>query len=390
MKCHRSHPRPLSLQFTRAGGLAVLALAPCLLVLTSTAFAQEEDKELPLPETKCTPAAPDSLLPQIKAAIQGVTAPAAVTLANALGIGGKPGDAATGAPPNTLAPTGDLDGDGVPEMVLKWLIPDDAAGAEAAPAPDSSPLWGVYLLSWDGAHWKASRLVTGVEDFKLVVINMGAPVGRGVAVVMQEGDTRVPHPTVFQFKDHVATLLWDSDADDSRFQPLLQGQVSFRDHEGAPTEMIQTGRADPGFLHIAPTGRRGFEARSVYHWDGKAFIPGKTEYTANQDYTVYRFISALHLHDYASAYALVVPAKFLNADAPTLNAFRHFIQDNWPEFLQNEVFEAPEVAAGSHDDHVFVLPKPDGIKVYHPVFSSDGKFLLTGLTGSRESAPAEQ
>ena len=126
-------------------GASRIGSAPCLLVLTSTAFAQEEDKELPLPETKCTPAAPDSLLPQIKAAIQGVTAPAAVTLANALGIGGKPGDAATGAPPNTLAPTGDLDGDGVPEMVLKWLFPDDAAGAEAAPAPDSSPS-GVFTF----------------------------------------------------------------------------------------------------------------------------------------------------------------------------------------------------------------------------------------------------
>ena len=390
MKCPQSQPLPLSLRLVRIFRLAALALAACLFILTPAAFAQEDDKEPPLPEAKAAPATPDFLLPQINAAIQSVTAPDAAALAKALRIGEAQEGAAAGAPPNTLATIGDVDGDGVPEMILKWAIPDIAMGGEVAPAPDSSPLWGVYLLSWDGAHWKASRLVAGVEDFKLVVINLSAPVGRALAVIMQEGDPPVPHPAVFQFKDHVATLLWNAQADDSRFQPLLQGQVSFRVHAEAPAEMIETGRADPGLLHVAPSGHRGFEARAVYHWDGKAFIPAKTDYTADQDYTLYRFISALHLHDYPSAYALVVPAKFLNADAPTLDAFRHFIQDNWPEFLQNEVFEAPEVPAGARDDHFFLLPKPDSVKVYHPVFSSDGKFLLTGLTSSREAAPAEQ
>lgn len=389
MKCHHPQHRPVFTKFVHAIGLSGLALTACLLILAPAAFAQEEDKEPPLPEAKGSPAPPDSLLPQINAAIQGVTAPDAAALARALRIGETQEGAAAGAPPNTLAPIGDVDGDGVPEMLLKWAIPDVTVGAEVAPAPDSSPLWGVYLLSWDGAHWKASRLVTGVEEFNRVLINLGPPVGRAVAVVMQEGDSQVPHPAMFQFKHHVATLLWDAQSDDSRFQPLLQGQVSFRDHADAPAEMIETGRADPGFLHVAPRGHRGFEARTVYHWDGKAFIPAKTEYAANQDYTLYRFISALHLHDYASAYAQVVPAKFLNADAPTLDAFRHFIQDNWPEFLQNEVFEAPEVPAGSRDEHLFLLPRPDGLKVYHPVFSSDGKFLLTGLTSSREALPAE-
>ena len=383
MKRPQSQPLPWSLRLVCAFRLSVLALAACLLILAPAAFAQEEDKDLPLPETKASPASPDSLLPQINTAIQGITTPDAAALAKALRIGET---REGGAPPNTLAPIGDVEGDGVPEMVLKWAIPDVAAAAEVTPAPDSSPLWAVYLLSWDGAHWKASRLVAEAEDFKIVVINLGPPVGRAVALLMQEGDPGVPHPAVFQFKDHLATILWDAQSDDSRFQPLLQGQVSFRDHEGAPAEMIETGRADPGLLHVAPSGRRGFEARAVYHWDGKAFIPAKTEYTANQDYTIYRFISALHLHDYASAYALVVPARFLNADAPTLDAFRHFIQDNWPEFLQNEVFEAPEVPAGARDEHLFVLPKPDGVKVYHPVCSSDGKFLLTGLTSSREAA----
>jgi hypothetical protein len=153
--------------------------------------------------------------------------------------------------------------------------------------------------------------------------------------------------------------------------------------------MIVTGRADPGFLQVERKGQRGFQARAIYHWSGTAFIPAKTEYSANQDYTVYRFISALHLHDYDSAYALVVPAEFLKVDSPTLDKFRHFIQDNWPEFLQNEVFAAPEPPASSPDEHLFVLSKPDKHYVYHPVFSSDGKFLLTGLTRTQEALPAE-
>jgi hypothetical protein len=53
------------------------------------------------------------------------------------------------------------------------------------------------------------------------------------------------------------------------------------------------------------------------------------------------------------------------------------------------VFEAPEPPAGAPDDHLFVLPKPDERFVYHPVFSSDGKFLLTGLTRTQEALPPE-
>jgi hypothetical protein len=358
-------------------------------MFAAVASAQEEDQEPPPAETQATRSAPDTLLPQITAAIQSVTTHDAAALAKALNIRKKLEGTTPGAPPNTLSSAGDLDGDGVPEMLLKWAMPDVILGEEMAPAADSLPLWSVYLLSWDGAHWKASRLVTGVEDFTPILINLGPPVGRGIAAVIQEGDSHVAYPAIFQFKDHAATLLWDAQADDSRYEPLLQGQVSFQDHADGPAEMIVTGRADPGFLQVEPKGQRGFHARVVYHWDGKAFIPAKTEYSANQDYTVYRFLSALHLHDYRSAYALVVPAKFLEAESPTLDAFRHLIQDNWPEFLQDEVFKASEPPAGSPDEHLFVLPKPDKRYVYHPVFSSDGKFLLTGLTRTQEALQAE-
>jgi hypothetical protein len=354
-------------------------------MFAATTSAQEEGQEPPPAETPATQTLPDALLPQITAAIQGVTTPDVAALSKALHLGERVDATAPGAPPNTLAPVGDLDGDGVPKILLRWAIPDVLVGAEVAPAPDSRPLWGAYLLSWDGAHWKASRLLTGVENFIPLMINLGPPVGRSLAVVIQEGDSQTAYPAIFQVKDHTATLLWDAQADDSRYEPLLQGQVSFQDHAAAPAQMIVTGRADPGLLQVDRRGRRGFQARAVYRWDGKAFVPAKTEYSADQDYTVYRFISALHLHDYRSAYALVVSAKFLKSDSPTLDAFRHFIQDNWPEFLQDEVFEAPEPPAGKPDEHLFVLSKPDKRYVYHPVFSSDGKFLLTGLTRTREA-----
>src|ERR1019366_3365949 len=105
---------------------------------------------------------------------------------------------------------------------LKWAIPDVAVGAETAPAPDSRPLWSVYLLSWDGTQWKASRLVTEVEEFNPIIINLGLPVGRGLAVVVVDVETQIPYPAIFEVKDHAATLLWDAQADDSRYQPLLQ------------------------------------------------------------------------------------------------------------------------------------------------------------------------
>jgi hypothetical protein len=153
--------------------------------------------------------------------------------------------------------------------------------------------------------------------------------------------------------------------------------------------MIVTGRADPGLLQFERNGHRGFNARAAYRWDGKAYMPAKTEYFANRDYTLYRFVSALHLHDFRSAYALIAPGQFLSSDSPTLEAFRHFIQDTLPEFLDDHVFEAPEPPAGSPEDYVFVLPLSDKQSLYHPTFSSDGKFLLTGLKRTEEALPVE-
>lgn len=369
-------------------GLAPLA---GFALLSSPAFAQEEEGPEPPPaQTRVqSDAVPDAVLGEISSILQGVTTPSTESLANALHASETSKIPLPAPQSNTLSPLGDLDGDGVPEMLLKYALPDVSAGADVAPAPDSQPLWGVYLLSWDGAHWQASRLVTGIEDFTTVLINLGPPVGRAIAVIIQEGEAHAQYPDIFQVKEHVATAVWDSEGADSRYEPLSQGQVAFEDHGEAPAAMVVTGRADPGFLQVDPRGQRGFQVRVVYHWDGRAFIPAKTEYSTNQDYTVYRFIAALHLHDYRSAYSLVVPTRFLKVDSPTLDSFRQFVQDNWPELLQDQVFRAPEPRAGSPDQHTFVLSTPDKHYIYYPAFSSDGKFLLTGLTRHQEALPAE-
>jgi hypothetical protein len=141
--------------------------------------------------------------------------------------------------------------------------------------------------------------------------------------------------------------------------------------------MIQSGRADPGLLQFEPGGHRGFNATCVYHWDGQAYVPVRTEYSPGPDNNLYRFIAALHLHDFRSAYALIDPGKFLKTDAPSLEQFRQMIEENWPEFLDDRVFQAREADATSPDALAFELP--DKHYVYRPTLSHDGKFLLTGL-----------
>jgi hypothetical protein len=372
---------------------SAVALAASLSLSPTSATAQEKDQEPRLPQVLQAPLPPDTVLPKINVAIQGVTTSHLAALADALHIGGEIGgklqDEPPGAPRNSLQAIGDIDGDGIPEVLLKWSVPDEFPGADIAPDPNSRPLWSLYLISWDGVHWKASRLEPAIEHFTQALIELGPPVGRALALVIPDEGQQTSYPAVFQMKEHAASLLWDSQADDSRYQPLIGARIEFQDRSGTSSEMTVTGRADPGLLRVARDGKRGFEARTVYHWEGKEFVPAKTEYTADQDYTLYRFISALHLHDYGAAYALVVPARFLNSDSPSLDLFRKFVGENWPELLQDNVFQAPDLPAGSPDPYLFVLPKPDQRFVYHPDFSKDGKFLLTGLTRTREVLAAD-
>ena len=357
-----------------------------LLLSASFVCAQDQDEDVPPADVSSGEPEPDPLLDQVVALAAGVTRPDIAVLSQALHVGEKVEDDPS-LPPKTLAPLGDLDGDGVPEMVLSWPLPAIERDAASAAIPGQHLLWSFYLLSWNRTSWKASSLGSAIGESTVRAINLARPLGRAIAVVTSESPS--VYPSVFQIKDHAAVLLWDSQADQSRYEPLLQGHVEFQSHGSASAEMIVSGRADPGLLEIDPNGRRGFNARAVYHWDGQAYMPVSTVFSPNQDYTLYRFISALHLHDFRSAYALIVPGQFLAAAAPTVDSFREFIRDTWPEFVGDSVFRAREAPAGSPDDYAFELSVPGKHYLYRPTFSTDGKLLLTGLTRTTEVVAAE-
>jgi hypothetical protein len=343
------------------------------------------------------PSAPeqgDEMLAGIQAVLGNVAAPDLGVLGQAFDTTVKKQDEASSESSAVeLIELGDLDGDGVSEVALKLLVTEtgqeDAQGQE--PPPSSR---GLYLLSWDGTRWKASPLAASAENIQFKVVRLGKSTGRCIAVVNVMGEEAVPYPAIFQLRDHEAALLWDSQSGDNRYNALAHGQIEFQDNAKLDqTDMIVIGRADPGLLQFAPDGHRGFSARCVYHWDGQAYVPAQTEYSPGPDNTLYRFIAALHLHDFRSAYALIDPGKFLKTDAPSLEKFRQMIEENWREFLDDQVFQAREANAGSPDALAFELPEKH--YVYLPTLSNDGRFLLIGLerkvempgTGSGQDSP---
>ena len=290
------------------------------------------------------------------------------------------------SPPVELIELGDLDGDGVPEIALKALV--TGASQEDTQAQTSPASFrALYLLSWDGTRWKASPLAGPAESFQFKVVRLGKNTGRGIAVVNVIGEGAAPYPAIFQLREHEAALLWDSQVGDNRYNALEHGQIEFQDDPKLDqTDMIETGRTDPGLLQFEPGGHRGFNATCLYHWDGQAYVPVRTEYSPGPDNSLYRFIAALHLHDFRSAYALIDPGKFLKTDAPSLEKFRQMMEQDWPEFLDDQVFQAREANAGSPDALAFELP--DKHYVYRPTLSNDGKFLLTGLERKVETPGA--
>jgi len=289
----------------------------------------------------------------------------------------KQDEASSGSSAVELIELGDLDGDGVSEVALKLLVAG-ASQEDAQTQVSPAPLRNLYLLSWNGSHWKASPLAASAENLQFNVVRLGKSTGRCVAVVNVIGEQAFPYPTIFQLREHGASLLWDSQAGDNRYNALEHGRIEFQDNAKLDqTDMIVIGRADPGLLQFEPGGHRGFSARCVYHWDGQAYVPAQTEYSPGPDNTLYRFIAALHLHDFHSAYTLIDPGKFLKTDAPSLENFRQVIEENWREFLDDQVFQAREAQAGSPDTLACELP--DKQYVYRPALSNDGKFLLTGL-----------
>jgi len=334
------------------------------------------------------------MLAGIRAALENVSAPDLGPLGQAFDTTvKKPGEVQGEPSPMELIDLGDLDGDGIPEIALEVRLAEasqENAQEQAPPAP-----WrGLYLLSWDGTHWKASPLTVSGQNFQFKVVRLGKSAGSCIAVVNMIGEGALPFPSIYQVRDHEAALLWDSQAGDNRYNALEHGQIEFQDNAKLDqTDMVVTGRADPGLLQFEPEGHRGFGAKCIYHWDGEAYVPGRTEYSPGPDNNLYRFIAALHLRDFRSAYALIDPGKFLNTDAPSLEQFRRLIETDWPEFLDDQVFQAREAKAGSPDALAFELP--DKHYVYRPTLSNDGKFLLTGLerkieapgTGSASDSP---
>ena len=357
--------------------------------------------EVPEPSEEDTAPPPmvDSEHPpaEVEAAVASVTSPDPEAVAQALALELKPQDAAgENAGLTSLELLGDLDGDGVPELALRWAglatsppagpdATEDSQGGEAEEVSSARPVWVFYLLAWDGTRWNPARLMETESPFTVQVQPIFSRTSRDVVTIVQEGANAVPYPVIFQFKDHTATLMWDSRADDSRYQGLAQGEIEFHDLNGdGVTELIVTGRADPGLLVFSKQGQRGFAARVVLSWDGSAFVPGKTEYAGNQDYTLYRFISALHLHDYRAAYALIDPATFLNTKEPTLASFQKQIEASWPEFALDSIFEAREPSPGADNDFSFALAFEDKNYLYRPTFGPGPKFLLTGLERTEE------
>jgi len=334
------------------------------------------------------PGQSDEVLAGIRAALQGVSSPDLGALGQAFDTTVKKQDEASSeASPVQLVELGDLDGDGVPEIALTVLASEPSQeDAQAQPPP--APWRGLYLLSWDGARWQASSLATSGHVFQFHVVQLGKSTGRCIAVVNVIGEDALPFPTIFQVREHEAALLWDSQAGENRYNPLAHGRIEFLDNAKLEqTDMIVTGRADPGLLEFELNGHRGFNARCAYHWDREAYVPGRTEYSPGPDNNLYRFIAALHLHDFRSAYALIDAVKFLKTEAPSLEQFRQMVETHWPEFLDDQVFHAREAKAGSPDALAFELPSKH--YVYLPTLSDDGKFLLTGLERRVETPDAE-
>jgi hypothetical protein len=336
-----------------------------------------EQSAIPSPQ-EVAAAREDSDLAQVQANLKAVHQVDAQALAKALGIklaanANDPADSTT----SSLQDLGDLDGSGVSEFAFKQL---PSAKDGAGDGVNELPEWQLMLLAWDGAQWRASRIKVGFESYELQVLTSLIPGSRQVALVEYSGAKAIPYPSIYWIKDHAAVLLWDGRSDDSLYQGFVQGRIEFRNSdEGATPVMIASGRADPGLLHFPGNSSRGFDVQTVYEWDGHGFVPKRTQYQDNEDYRIYRFISALHLHDYRSAYALIDPAKFLETDAPTLDMFHKKIEASWPELLGDQIFEIPAENPSGSGNVGFELDVEDKHFEYLPSFGPRPKLLFIGL-----------
>jgi len=358
-------------------GIAVLASA-CMGASACLAAA---------PQPGQSAAAQGSGLSEVQALISSVRTPDTSALAEALGVSSAATKVGSIDPTTySLQVLGDLDGDNVPEVALNRLREPSGVGLNQSIVGELTA-WELFLLSWDGSRWRVTHMKEGFEPYELQVVSSLVPGSRQIAVVEYQGAKAVPHPAIYQVKDHAPSLLWDSEAGETQYEGYAQGKIEFREPQGGgPPEMIASGRADPGLIQFPKDGKRGFDVRAVYGWDGKSYLPGKTEYSDNEDYRLYRFISALDLHDFRAAYALIDPAKFMSSDAPSLAAFQKYVENTWPEFLGDQIFEVHD--SGAIGDFTFELIAGDegARSVYFPSFGSDSKHLLIGLERRDEAS----
>jgi hypothetical protein len=172
----------------------------------------------------------DEMLAAIQAVLGNVPSPDLGVLGQAFDTTVKKQDEASSESSAVeLIELGDLDGDGVSEVALKLRVTETSQedAQEPAPPPFSQ---GLYLLSWDGTRWRASRLAAPAENIQFKVVRLGKSTGRCIAVVNVVGEEAVPYPAIFQLREHEAALLWDSQGGDNRYNALDRGQIEFQDN----------------------------------------------------------------------------------------------------------------------------------------------------------------
>ena len=273
-------------------------------------------------------------------------------------------------------------GDGRASVVaVKWRPtgqPQDLQGNDEA---------RLYLLSWNGEGWQPSYLMPAADALTLQALPVAGGTQPLFAVVIYRGATAVPYPVIFRLQNHRASRVWDGRSDSTSYTGYDYGSIQFEKAAGASVPvMIAAGQADPGLL-VFPASQeqtgRGFQVATAYIWKNDAYIPLRTEYTHNRDYVLYSFISALHLHDYKKAYSLIDPAQFLKTKKPTLKLFRERIENVWPEFIDDRIFEVPFPARPEiePEDHIFILRLGgDRVNGYRPTFTAGPDYRLTGLS----------
>ena len=316
-------------------------------------------------------------LAQVESAAKSVSSPDPAALTNALGVEATPPSdfELEAAVRSAYRPLGDLDGDGISEAAFRWSRVERIKSPEAE-GLGNLPGWILFFLSWDGTRWRVSELMTGDGLCGIETLDGIWPTG---AIVVVEGLSSVPYPVVFRFQDHEAIVVWDSRSDESRYQGYARGTVEFQEREGSPPVMIASGRADPGVIRFSAVGDRGFDVATAYYWENGAYVPRKSEFEENEDYTIYRFLATLNMRDFRAAFSLIDAAEFLEGSAKTPEALRRRVEDDWPELIGNAIFAAVESPSEGMNQFTFELNREDLHYSYFPAFGKDGSLRLTGL-----------